>query len=302
MYRIAIANSCLSTDDLESPHQDIILQYKELPSTEQSVVMNYNNTGKVFTTVVAYNYAMEPSKAVCSDGILRDTTPPKLKNIRVSHAKWRETLFCDGATTFLLTSNMEKIILTIKYPDFQRTCFQINQSMNECNQMIQSLPTRIMENDDAIPEILLNTIPIYTTKEFAFIPSDHIHIDWEIDDGKSQIDDFYIGIARYENDVPCVPTLLDYKPTHRNTRFSFHHAGIGSNEPFYILLKAVNKANLQSTTAIGPFLIDDTPPEYNNIPVVEIKGMSIYISWSKDTFYDAEQRSNIQTIYFQFGK
>ncbi|KAH3708882.1 hypothetical protein DPMN_068341 [Dreissena polymorpha] len=34
MYRVAIAKSCLTTDDIETRHQDAILQYKELPSTE----------------------------------------------------------------------------------------------------------------------------------------------------------------------------------------------------------------------------------------------------------------------------
>ncbi|XP_052235488.1 uncharacterized protein LOC127847524 isoform X3 [Dreissena polymorpha] len=99
------------------------------------------------------------------------------------------------------------------------------------------------------------------------------------------------------SNTESIDILVDDSPPEPGVVFE----GVGSNEPFYLLLKSVNKANLQSTTTIGPFIIDNTPPEYNTIPSVEIDDKFINISWSNDTFYDDEQRSPIQTIFFQFG-
>ncbi len=43
--------------------------------------------GTYYTTVVAYNRALDPSLPVCSDGVTVDQTPPQLSRVGVSNSR-----------------------------------------------------------------------------------------------------------------------------------------------------------------------------------------------------------------------
>ena len=64
----------------------------------ESTTFSYDVTqpGKYYTTVVAYNTALEPSYAVCSDGVVVDNTPPGLSTVRVEKAFMRPGLVTDN--------------------------------------------------------------------------------------------------------------------------------------------------------------------------------------------------------------
>ena len=57
-----------------------------------------NQTGTYYTTVVAYNHALEPSHPVCSDGVTIDMTGPVVTSVHVSHAFIKPGLVTDGQT------------------------------------------------------------------------------------------------------------------------------------------------------------------------------------------------------------
>ena len=109
MYRLGVSHRCLGNNELYN-FTDIadILVYREMPFYEQSVRVPANFTGKKYVTVVALNNAMEPSEAVCSDGITRDLSPPEIRKITLQRGRWAESIMCSDTDIFLLDSNLKK--------------------------------------------------------------------------------------------------------------------------------------------------------------------------------------------------
>ena len=66
------------------------------------------------------------------------------------------------------------------------------------------------------------------------------------------------------------------------------------------MLKASNKAGLSSTQAIGPVIIDVTPPLYEGGITIDVKN-TICLSWGAGSFYDDEDEELITEYYWALG-
>jgi hypothetical protein len=66
--------------------------FQTFETTETHISFQANSIGKMFATVVAFNNAMEPSPAVCSDGINIDITPPTISYVSINGMYIKEGL------------------------------------------------------------------------------------------------------------------------------------------------------------------------------------------------------------------
>ena len=312
LYRVGLAERCLTTEELY--HRNTSLSdvlFDEITSPENILKLPANFTGKQYVTVVALNNAMDPSKAVCSDGISRDTSAPQLRNITIVNAKWSESLYCNENATWLLRSDLVKVQLR-NTPACKRACKQsidipllnsipsLRISSDQNNSAALSQNNSVQKDDsNAESGFLCSNFKAYD-KNFIYLPNDHLVLSWDVEDNISQIRDFFVGFGKTVSEENS-PSLVDYMSTGSKKTFKIHHAGIGTDDEFFIFLKAINKAGLITIIPIGPTLIDMTPPRYTSVPGVEIDVDTILVGWNNDTFFDDEQSEMISQIFFQIG-
>ena len=305
IYRLALADRCLSAEEAVSMNTTISDSvYADVAFPENALEMTANFTGRRFVTLIALNNAMEPSEAVCSDGISRDISRPKVTDIRIAHASWSDSIYCHNNETWLLRSDLTKF----KLP-YSEDC--------ECNAVSDSpfaeaLPTTLDVNDytsitDTLEELnktfdyLCSAFEQFDTNEIIYLPNDRIELQWNVENDISQTDEFFVGFGMSPEEKDA-PGLVDYVSTHTKHFFDIHHAAIGTDELFFIFLKAVSKAGLTTVIPIGPVLIDETPPIVRSVPDVMIDSGDIIVGWDNDAFHDDEQTGPIDKITFEIGK
>ena len=314
LYRIGLASRCLSKEELyyqNSSLSDILLEEVEFPLN--SLRMSANFTGKRFVSCIALNNAMDPSNVVCSDGISKDHSPPSLKNITVADARWSESLYCSKNETWLLRSDLVKIKLSSTQICNSACNVQMNDPLLEGipshfsrrNGAVQFNNKTLSVNFSAEPE---NTYAdesdflctMYRTYDsnIIYIPNDRIVIHWDVEEDKSQMHDYFVGFGKTYKEKDA-PGLINYISTDRNSAFKLRHSGIGTDKEFFVFLKAINKAGLETIVPIGPLLVDQTPPKFKSVPAAEIKGDTIVVGWENNTFYDEEQTEPVSQIFFQ---
>ena len=82
---------------------EMFYQVSRIISTHASWVAH--SSGTYYTTVVAYNYALDPSTAMCSDGVTIDTTPPNLSDIHIENSRIKPGLVADAENDIWIVSN-----------------------------------------------------------------------------------------------------------------------------------------------------------------------------------------------------
>ena len=269
LYRAGLAERCLTKDELS--HRNTSLSdvvFDEIVSPENTLKLPANFTGKRYVTVIALNNAMEPSKAVCSDGISRDTITPQFRNITIANAKWSESLYCNDNTTWLLGSDLVKVQLRNTL-GCQLACkynmnlpllnsirsLRVSVEKNDTFALLQNVSIQ-KDNSNAESDFLCSKFQAYDTN-IIYLPNDHLLLSWDIEDNIIQTRDFLVGFGKTMSEENS-PGLVGYKSTEKKKRFKIHHAGIGTDDEFFIFLKAINKAGLITILPIGPILIDMT--------------------------------------------
>ncbi|WAR31803.1 hypothetical protein MAR_034345 [Mya arenaria] len=297
LYRVGLSDRCLSTQDLYNFIEvRSILIFRELPFYEESVRIPTTFTGKRFVTVIALNNAMEPSKPACSDGLTRDLSPPEFRNMTLQYGQLSESLLCLHGEVYLLQANMQRAKL-LNTSACRSTCGADVEShkVTEIYQM-----HNIQGKDEDISSFLCEHLPLYTNDTIIYLPNDNIFITWDIEEGGSQIDDFFVGLGFNPTEIQS-PSLVSYTSTRKKTYFKRRHEGLGSDEVFYIFVKVINKAGLERISTVGPVLIDQTPPLNGTLPQVILESDHIVFGWDSSTFYDEEQTAQIDQIYFQIA-
>jgi len=272
-----------------------VLVYLEIPSSQQSVRVQANFTGKRHVTIIALNNAMEPSEAVCSDGITRDLSPPEIRNLTLQNGRWSESIMCSENDIFLLESNLQKVKLRKT-----KSCQLLCQSLSKTLTIHDVLPINPeTKNDTNVSEFLCGRFQLYKNDTIVYLPNDHLYLQWDLLETGSEVNDYYVGIGYdfTEYESPAVA----YMSTDKKTFFKMRHDGIGSNELFYVFIKVSNKAGLNTIYTLGPVLIDQTPPLNKTLPNVFVENDQIVFGWDDTTFYDDEQTEQIDQIYFQIG-
>ena len=312
LYRVGLAQRCLTKEELYQRNASLSeIVFDEVSYPENIIKLPANFNGKRFVTVIALNNAMDPSEAVCSDGISRDITTPQILNITIFNAKWSESLYCNDNMTWFLRSDLVKVQLT-NSPSCKRACKNnINlrllnsirsQVVNFVGNGTYSLLQKVSSIENylnAESDFLCSKFPKYDSN-IIYLPNDHIVLSWDVGDSISQIREFLVGFGKTSSEENA-PGLLSYKSTGNKKSFKIHHAGIGTDDEFFIFLKAISKAGLETIIPIGPILIDMTPPRYSAVPEVKVVGDNIVVGWENDTLFDDEQTEKISQILFQIG-
>ena len=298
MYRIGLARHCLNRNDLYPLNKtDEIALLREAIFNENAIRIEANFTGKMYVTVVAINNAMDPSVAVCSDGISRDISPPEIRNITLKNGKWSESIVCENGLPWLMHSSLRRIKLhnTKKCTD---RCLKEPISTSISNILVTE---RMSGKDEEISDFICERLPSYSSDIIIYIPNDHVYLNWDIMEDGSQINNYLVGFGTDKSDAD-IPDIISFQSTNKKRYFKHQHIGVGSNSIFFIFIKTINKAGLESITTLGPILIDATPPRFKEIPQVTVQFDIVMIGWSKDTFYDIEQKSQINQVFFEICK
>ena len=299
LYRIGLANKCLNSNELY--HMNVSqsgVVFKEVLYPENTVQLPALFTGQYYVTVIAVNHAMEPSDPVCSDGIIRDETPPQIHNVTIVSARWSGSIYCHDNITWFLRFDLVKVPIT-----HNQNCTYVC-GLQYSSAFVESIPNDLENTTNLYTtkplDLICSDLPKYDPTNIIYLPNDRIFIRWDFLEDNSQIYDFFVGFGQTITEINN-PDLVKYVSTDKKRFFESKHIGIGSDEEFYIFLKAVNKAHLETIIPIGPLLIDQTPPLYRRLPEVTIDDDVIKVGWADDTFYDDEQPLGINRIVYQIS-
>ncbi|XP_036362221.1 uncharacterized protein LOC115216576 [Octopus sinensis] len=287
-YVVGIAPRCLTKLELTSPCYSCNISYDIINTTKTSAQFSLKKAGKYFSTVIAYNYALEASDAVCSDGVVYDETPPKLKDVVLTGAKTQETVACYNGKVWRINFDLTKKLLTPA-----EVCFQ-NCSSIASNSILEILKEIISDT-----MVKANICPNnFSSSQINLIgiPSNNIHLSWKYIEDESEILDFFVGISSRQQ-LEQHPDIMAYTSTSQKTRFQKHRLGIKPGDRFYIFIRSVNKAMYSKTTVIGPLVYDQSPPIYNGGLNVSLNEEFINVLWHNDSFYDPEENSDLLITY-----
>lgn len=281
-YRLGLSNSCLSLETLRQPIGLNVVYYDTVELSKQ---VTLKSVEKIYSSVIAFNNAMAPSSVACSDGILLDKTPPHISNITVRNLMVSPSVGCTDETFWFVTENLTKIEIQCN-----RTCMN-----SQTQTLLRALPVTSYNSNVPDDVCLQNAF----MNEYLYLGNDFLDISWDIFDEESKIEDVFIGIGSSLSTISS-PDISGYTKTHHNTFYRLKHSGIARNAVINIFVKALNKANLESVTAVGPIIIDETPPSCFNKPTVETTERSVRVSWDSYDFIDNEQ-TEIRKIYYRIG-
>ncbi|XP_022100380.1 uncharacterized protein LOC110984469 isoform X2 [Acanthaster planci] len=237
--------------------------------------------GRYYVTVIAYNRALEPSEAVCSDGVVIDTSPPELSQIVISYARIWPGLAKDNEGR-------------VWFVDEHRKRMELVDASSGCSSkatMVEDLsiyPEMAGTNDSvAILKGDLDCLWILAIQQKIFLPTHkHVIISWAGDDAESSIYDYEIGLST--NPINPTPDLVTFTSTSGHDHFVMYHPHISHGVVFYLALKATNKAQLSTYKVVGPIIVDTTPPMFVGRVSVRVEDEYLVAEWGDDSFIDDE--------------
>ncbi|KAK7496776.1 hypothetical protein BaRGS_00011985 [Batillaria attramentaria] len=282
LYRVVLADRCLTDQEMDATHNATEVEQGEMTS------FRFPSEGHYFTTVVAYNRAMEPSGVACSDGITYDTTKPRLVNVSITHARTGQEVACTHPDQpWLVNNNMTRVRLA-RTSDCLNLC-SANSTAEDVGYLpISSNHTLGVEASDEF----CRTLPMMTEYSYIVLPSDYLKLTWAAVDAESEMEEYHVGMGR-DRTTASAPDLLPFTPTHGHHSYHARHSGLGHGAVFFIFLRALSKAGLQFHLTLGPLVIDETPPEVTQPLAAVVDGDSLSVSWTENTFTDPEQPDGV---------
>lgn len=256
------------------------------------------DTGLYFTSVVAYNGAMQPSNVACSDGIVYDTTPPTLLNVSITHGRTGRAIGCTQlAIPWLVNENLTRVRLA-NTTDCFKLCSE-NTSSHDVEHFPKS-SDQIVEEE--VADDVCRKLSMMTEDSYIVLPSDYLKMTWVGQDDESDMEEYYVGMGR-DRTTSLAPDLLPLTPTHAHPFYHARHSGLGHGDLFFIFLQAINKAGLLVQRVLGPVVIDVTPPDVTQSLAAEVNGDIILVTWKDDMFVDPEQPKGVDFDFsFRVGK
>lgn len=295
-YRVGLSSKCLSSHELDGAHMSS-KGLEVIETTEEKCRFKVDADGFYISSIVAYNNAMEPTKVVCSDGIIKDSTAPSIVNVTLRHGKVMEVFACDSYGPWLVRNDLKKVALLPT-----ETCK--NRCKSSRISLTKSLPEIIVNStDNDVADHLCQNLPEVTENWFIYMPSFNIDISWMSLDANSQIRREEVGIASNPSGMSS-PDIVNYRDIHGHTRYHNVHEGIDRGIPFYIMIRTTNKAGLENILPFGPIIIDDTPPKIKKDSLeiyVQNEDDTIYCTWDNETFIDPEQKHAVDYVLFKIG-
>ena len=287
-YHIGVTHSCMTADNIS-----LSIIFKELDAPETDISITLPVEGKYFTTIIAYNKAVTASVPVCSDGIVFNSSPATVFNVTLQNAKIPESFACneDGIWIIGPRAIKRKVNITSNFK-----CRINCASANTKNSMLSLLPegNKISEMEECNHLLDLNNV-------YTYLPNADIHLTWNISENESQVSQVFVGFGTNPSTM-STPDIISYFELKQHTFFKNHHSGMGNDYKFYIFIKAINKASIESIAAFGPVVVIESKPLCNGKPSVSVDKENITIVWDTSIFADPDQMLDIGIIYHRFGE
>ena len=292
LYHVALAERCLSLDEMTNPGYNKTKIYKTVNSV---IKLSFPENGHFYSSVIAFNNAMEPSTVVCSDGITRDVTPPLLKDITLKNGRVHSGLWCKDTKAWYVDKNMT--LIKLKQTSICQTKCQNIESFG----YVDVLCKQGAVTDTDTSNNICSSLSVLSDEPVIYLPSDKIYLKWKTNESQSQIRDYLVGIGddRSQADYPL---LRSYESTHGNEFYHITHSGLADSFLFYIFLKIVNKAGLTSVHVLGPVVIDETPPLLTKTLYPAVSRNRVELYWNSSDIEDPEEKDNHFTLLYKIGK
>ncbi|XP_071082513.1 uncharacterized protein [Haliotis cracherodii] len=219
-----------------------------------------SSPGTYHVTVVAYNRALEESDPVCSDGVTLDDTPPAVGQIAVAASS-----IAPGLVT--TSSGM------VWFIDNHRRRSRVTEPNTQCRSKgtaidaaeLEKFPIHVMRNGTMLARNATFCIQSEALSSFhqIFISTQHhLFVNWTGTDAESGIYDYEVGLMS-DPSGEAAPDILPYTSTHHHPQYQGYHPSLSEGQPFYIAIKAINKAGLTSIQVLGRLLVHTQKPVFN---------------------------------------
>ncbi|XP_072033178.1 uncharacterized protein [Amphiura filiformis] len=247
------------------------------------------SSGTYYVTVVAYNHALDPSTAVCSDGVTIDKTSPNLSDIRIQNSRIKPGIVADTDNNIWVVNANVEYKKVINASHICRKVFFICLQISPINKRSNAGSGQTLmwfEPSTQYQNVILDDCEIWgPSGDRLFITADkHIHTSWIGWDGESAIYDFYIALSSVASDL--LPDIMPYVSTAGKHQFTLQHPTITHGSVFYLIVKAVNKAQMTSSKIFGPVAVDLTPPGFEGVIDIRTNSSCLHVCWENSSFFD----------------
>ncbi|XP_070572151.1 uncharacterized protein [Ptychodera flava] len=294
MYIYYFGETCLEDGNVTFP---LISPLRNTTSTHAQWVAP--SSGKYYCTVITYNKAMSPSKPVCSDGVVIDTTEPVIREVHIDDVYVRPRLIEDSNST-------------IWYVDKKRKRQRIENISRMCRDAVSTemdidlYPILVLDvNDTSLAVTDEECISLSNAPRGGFIRKEnHLSLRWIGEDAESGIFDYEVGLSSASSGLD--PDILPFTSTNAHADYLNYHPNLGEGDEFYVIIKATNRARFETTKFIGPLLVDVTPPVFNGDIVVSIERVNegeefLVARWNQDAFFDNDDSEPLTNYAIAVG-
>ncbi|XP_078589451.1 uncharacterized protein LOC144869806 [Branchiostoma floridae x Branchiostoma japonicum] len=289
-YLVSIGNMCTSLDNMTS-----VDNYFSTNTTSTYVTWETPHPGIYYCTVVAFNRALEPSAPVCSDGVTVDTTPPVLREVVVDNAHYKPGLLRDGEGNVWM---VDRKGYRHQAPD----CGNVSRQVDD----IELWPLRRLPNGTLHPGYI-NGSDCSLYKELsikAYMAQENmLTVRWYGEDQESDIYDYQVGLSSTES--PDLPNILPFTSTNSHPHFTTYHPNLGEGKQFYLVIRAINRAQIVSTKILGPYIVDCTPPTFSGqieVTLEQQDGQQMLVGrWEEDAFFETDGDDALLLFEFAVG-
>uniref|UniRef100_A0A1I8JEP6 EGF-like domain-containing protein n=1 Tax=Macrostomum lignano TaxID=282301 RepID=A0A1I8JEP6_9PLAT len=278
MYRYGFGVSCQSESQL----------IQETTGLEAS--WEAPGPGRYFVTVVAFNNAMEPSAAVCSDGVLITDQRPEVSQLSIESLRVRPGLILDASSQELwyLTDlgRRQKLL------NDNETCRARATVMADSGVLALDLSkfnrTVVLTHEGEFCEQIG---PAGT--EFYLTKDDRLKLSWIASDSVSGLRHSIVSVVSNEDSVSDLANRV--VTTHSSEILD--HIDLKDGQQIYLTIAAVNRAGLSSNMSVGPLTVDTSPPSFSGSLSVSTNNEHLLVRWDAGDFVDPESES----LEFEIG-
>ncbi|CAH1249044.1 SCARF2 [Branchiostoma lanceolatum] len=277
-YQYGYSTSCLAAADFTLPEGASITR-----TTNTHAVYTAPSPGTYFCTVVAYNHALDPSPPVCSDGVTVDVTDPSLTAINIYNLSVRPGVVKDTDGDVWLINQRRHRVLVLDPPP---QCRNVPQVSN----IDDYAPRRDLVTNTTLSNQYCTSYSGAPTT--SYLSADrNLFASWDGED-EGGIYDFSVGLSSTSS--TSSPDIMAFTSTTAIPELRFSHPHISQNSLFHLVIKAEDRAGRTTTKAVGPIIVDVTPPQFTGRITLAKQGNFFVGRWTASDFFDDESQDPLQ--------
>ncbi|XP_070573766.1 uncharacterized protein [Ptychodera flava] len=292
LYVYYFGTDCYHDNETMFPVQEPLFT-----TTSTQAAWTAPSPGRYHCTVIAYNRAMAPSKPVCSNGVTVDVSEPFVTDVVIDDVHVRPGLVNDGdGTVWFIDENRYRH----KVQNASQECMNVSRFAADFELYPRSEENPSTTLDDS------ECLSIGPLSTHAFLRKEnHLTLNWHGEDAESGIFDYEVGLSSAPSGL--IPDILPFTSTKSHPTFLTYHPNLGEGVEFYVVIKAINRAELVANEFVGPLVVEVTPPEFDGEITVtleeEYQGNSYLVArWSQDAFYDDDHLDPLQDYQVAVGE